>query len=76
VSRVRGWSRPTLAELSAEMTIPLAIGAIGTAVIVQELLAKIVVGLALVLARVALYIFILLVVMVAIVLGVRYLRSR
>jgi len=76
VSRVRGWSRPTLAELSAEMTIPLAIGAVGTAVIVQELLARIVVGLALVLARVALYIFILLVVMVAIVLGVRYLRSR
>jgi len=76
VSRLRGWSRPTLAELSAEMTIPLAVGAIGTAVIVQELLARIVVGLALVLARAALYILILLVVMVAIVLGVRYMRSR
>ncbi len=76
VSRLRGWSRPTLAELSVEMTIPLAVGAVGTAVIVQELLAKIVVGLALVLAKVALYILILFVVVVVIVLGVRYMRSR
>ena len=76
LSRLRGWSRPSLADLSAEMTIPLAVGAIGTAVIVQELLAKIVVGLALVLARVALYILILFVVVVVIILGVRYMRNR
>jgi tRNA A-37 threonylcarbamoyl transferase component Bud32 len=76
VSRLRGWSRPTLADLSAEMTIPLAVGAVGTTVIVQELLAKIIVGLALLLARTVLYILILFVVVVVIVLGVRYMRNR
>ena len=76
VSRLRGWSRPTLADLSAEMTIPLAVGAVGTAVIIQEMLAKTVVGLALLLARIVLYILVLFVVVVFIVLGVRYMRSR
>ena len=76
VSRLRGWSRPTLAELSVEMTIPLVMGAAGTVVIVQEMLAEIVVGLALMLGKVTLYALILLAMAVIAVLGVRYMRNR
>ena len=76
VSRLRGWSRPTLAELSVEMTLPLVMGAVGTVVIVQEILAEIVVGLALMLGKVALYTLILLAMVVIAVLGVRYMRNR
>ena len=76
VSRLRGWSRPTLAELSVEMTLPLVMGAVGTVVIVQEILAEIVVGLALMMGKVALYTLILLAMVVIAVLGVRYMRNR
>ena len=77
VARLRGrWSRPTLAELSAEITIPLALGAVGTAVILQEVLAALVVGLALLLGKVLLYALVCLVAVVVIVLIVRYMRTR
>jgi len=58
------------------MTIPLVMGAVGTVVIVQEILAEIVVGLLLMLGKMALYTLILLVVVVVTVLGVRYMRNR
>ena len=48
----------------------------GTVVIVQEILAEIVVGLLLMLGKMALYTLILLVVVVVTVLGVRYMRNR
>ena len=58
------------------MTIPLAIGAIGTATIVQEMLAEIAVGLAVGLGIVVLYALIFLLVVVTVGMGVRYVRNR
>ena len=75
-TRLRRWSFPTLAELSAEMTIPLALGAVGMAIIVQKTLSGIVVGLALLLGKVLLYALLFLVAVVVIVLIVRYMRTH
>jgi len=66
----------TLAELSAEMTLPLAIAATGVAVIVQYVLANFVIMLIVGLGTLLLYALLVLVVLVVIVAGVRYLRNR
>jgi hypothetical protein len=66
----------TLAELSAEMTLPLAIAATGVAVIVQYVLANFAVMLIVGLGTLLLYALLVLVVLIVIVVGVRYLRNR
>jgi len=77
VGRLRSrWSRLTLAELSTEMTIPLTMGAVGTTVIVQEMLAKTLVGLTVGLGTVVLYTLVLILIIAASVVGLRYLRNR
>jgi hypothetical protein len=71
-----GLASLTLAELSAEMTMPLAIAATGVAVIVQYLLANFALMLIVGLGTLLLYALLVLAALVVIVVGVRYLRNR
>jgi len=77
ITRLRSrWAPPTLVELSAAMTVPLAVGAVGTAVLIENTVAGIVVGLIVGLGTVALYALIVIGVVVVAVWGIRYLRSH
>lgn len=66
----------TLAELSAAMTLPLAIAATGVAVIVQYMLANFVVMLIVGLGTVLLYTLLLIIVIAVLVLVARYMREH
>lgn len=66
----------TLGELSSEMTLPLAISATGVAVIVQPVLANFLIALIVGLGTVLLYALLVLVVLIVIAVGVRYLRHH
>lgn len=66
----------TLGELSAEMTLPLAIGAAGVTLIVQQILAQFLAMLVVGLGTILLYALLIVVAAIVILLIVRYLRSH
>ncbi len=66
----------TLAELAAEMTLPLAIAATGVAVLVQYMLANFTIMLIIGLGTLLLYALLLVVAAIVLVWIVRYIRTR
>jgi hypothetical protein len=74
--RLGRWSWPSLAELSAEMTIPLAVGAVGVTLFVQQFVAVLAVELSALVLTVVKYALIVIAAILVLTLAVRYLRSR